>query len=141
MALAYNNIRRLDNPFIFEQPFQSHIFSKAHVANGEVCITAHIVGKGRLRSVKNIIPSCSETTLKSIVQFPFRNILSIYEPDLFKVANGNQSSRDGSPSFIEIDRTVIETGKRLSPHHPKDHKPMHCSNLKYTEQAATADCY
>jgi hypothetical protein len=52
---------------MLEQLFQGHIFKKAHVADGEVCIIARIVGKGRLSSIKNIVPSCSETTLEIVV--------------------------------------------------------------------------
>jgi len=59
----------MDNPFVFEQPFQGHIFKKAHVADGEVSIITRIVGEDRLSSVKNIVivPSLSETTLEIVM--------------------------------------------------------------------------
>jgi len=50
-ALAYDNIWRLADPFLFQNLLQGQIFYKAQVAHGEVGVVGNVVGKRFLGSV------------------------------------------------------------------------------------------
>lgn len=90
-----------------------------------------VVGKGLFGDVQDFGPFCPEIAsegISHVIRFP---ILGNCKPNLVKVANGNESARDDSPGFIEIDRAGIETLKNSSFHCPKYHKLMARSDLKY----------
>jgi hypothetical protein len=44
-ALAYDNIRRLADPFLFQKLLQGQIFYRAQVAHGEIGVVGSVVGK------------------------------------------------------------------------------------------------
>lgn len=145
-ALAYDNIRRLTDPFLFQKLLQGQIFYLAQVAYGEVGVVGSVVGKRFLGGVQDFGPFCAEIASESILQFPRCSILGNCKPDLVEVANGNQPAWDESPGFIKIDRkgrrgntAGSETGKNFPLHRSKNDKGVSRSNIKHPWQATAAD--
>lgn len=149
-ALAYKNIRRLADPFLFQELVQGQIFYRVQGAHGEVGVVGSIIGKRFVGDVQDFGPFCAKIASESILQLFRSNILGNCEPDLVEVANGNQPARDDSPGFIEIYRqgrgrtthnagTGGQTGKNFPVHRSKDDKGVPRSNIKYLQQTAAAE--
>jgi len=147
-ALAYDNIRRLADPFLFQKLLQGQIFYRAQVAHGEVGVVGSVVGKRFVGDVQDFGPFCAEIASESILQLLRGNILGNCKPDLVEVANGNQPARDDSPGFIKIYRqgrgrtthnTGSETGKNFPLHRSKNDKGVPRGNIKHPRQAAAAE--
>ena len=102
-ASAYDDIRRLADPFLFQKLLQGQIFHSAQVAHGEVGVVGSIVSKRFVGDVQDFGPFCAEIASESTLQLLRCNILGNCKPNLVEVANGNQPARVDSPAFIKID--------------------------------------
>ena len=147
-ALAYDNIRRPADPFLFQKLLQGQRFYRAQVAHGEVGVVGSVVGKRFLGGVQDFGPFCAEIASESSLQLLRCNILGNCKPNLVEVANGNQPARGDSPGFIEIYRQGRgctthnaggETRKIFPLQRSKNDKGVPRSNIKHPQQAAAAE--
>ena len=74
------------------------------VAHSEVSVVESVVSKRFLGYVYDFGPLCVEIVSESILQLLICNIFGNCDPDLIKVANGNQAPWNNSSGFIKIDR-------------------------------------
>ncbi len=66
-ALAYNNIRRLADPFLFKELVQGQISYRVQAAHGEVGVVGSTVGKRFVGDVQDFGPFCAKIASESIL--------------------------------------------------------------------------
>ena len=69
-GLAYDNIRRLGDPCLFQKLLQGQVFKGAQVAYSKVGIVEGVVGKRSVGDVQDLGPFCIEIALESVLEFP-----------------------------------------------------------------------
>jgi hypothetical protein len=67
-TIAYDYVRRLADPLLFQKLLQGQIVYRAQIAHGEVGVVGSVVRKRFLGGVQDFGPACAEIASEGMVQ-------------------------------------------------------------------------